>query len=57
MSKNILVAYFSASGITAKAAWKLSEAIGADLHEIKPEIPYTRAERLVIPACDCGEAA
>ena len=44
MSKNILVAYFSASGITAKAAWKLSEAIGADLHEIKPEIPYTRAD-------------
>ena len=44
MSKKILVAYFSASGITAKAAWKLSEAIGADLHEIKPEIPYTRAD-------------
>ena len=44
MSKNILVAYFSASGITAKAAWKLSEAIGADLHEIKPEIPYTRTD-------------
>lgn len=26
MSKKILVAYFSASGVTAKAAWKLSEA-------------------------------
>ena len=29
MSKKILVAYFSASGVTAKAAWKLSEAAGA----------------------------
>ena len=44
MSKKILVAYFSASGVTAKAAWKLSEAIGADLYEIKPEVPYTRAD-------------
>ena len=44
MSKKILVAYFSASGTTAKAAWKLSEAIGADLHEIKPEIPYSSAD-------------
>lgn len=44
MSKRILVAYFSASGVTAKAAWKLSEAAGADLYEIKPEIPYTRAD-------------
>ena len=30
MSKKILVAYFSASGVTAKAAWKLSEAAGAE---------------------------
>lgn len=44
MSKKILVAYFSASGVTAKAAWKLSEAIGADLYEIKPEVPYTSAD-------------
>lgn len=44
MSKKILVAYFSASGVTAKAAWKLSEAAGADLYEIKPEVPYTRAD-------------
>lgn len=44
MSKNILVAYFSASGVTAKAAWKLSEAAGTDLYEIKPEVPYTRAD-------------
>lgn len=44
MSKKILVAYFSASGVTAKAAWKLSEAIGANLHEIKPEVPYSSAD-------------
>lgn len=44
MSKKILVAYFSASGVTAKAAWKLSEAIGADLHEIKPEVLYSSAD-------------
>lgn len=44
MSKKILVAYFSACGVTAKAAWKLSEAIGADLHEIKPEVPYSSAD-------------
>lgn len=39
-----LVTYFSASGVTAKIAEQLSEAIGADLHEIKPEIPYTQAD-------------
>lgn len=44
MSKKILVAYFSASGVTAKAAWKLSEAVGADLYEIKPEVPYSSAD-------------
>lgn len=44
MSKKMLVAYFSASGVTAKAAWKLSEAAGADLYEIKPEFPYSRAD-------------
>ncbi len=45
MGKKSLVAYFSASGVTAKAAWKLSEAAGADLYEIKPEVPYRRADR------------
>lgn len=40
MSK-ILVAYFSASGITKKVAEKLTEAIGADIFEVKPEVPYT----------------
>jgi flavodoxin len=41
---NVLVAYFSASGVTAKLAERLAKAIGADLHEIKPETPYTDAD-------------
>lgn len=44
MSKKLLVAYFSASGVIAKAAKKLAEAVQADLYEIKPEVPYTRAD-------------
>lgn len=43
MSK-ILVAYFSATGVTAKVAAELAKAEGADLYEIKPEIPYTAAD-------------
>ena len=43
MSKK-LVAYFSASGVTAKVAETLAEAIGADIFEIEPEIPYTKAD-------------
>lgn len=43
MSKK-LVAYFSASGITKSAAQNLAKAAGADLFEIKPEIPYTHAD-------------
>lgn len=43
MSKK-LVAYFSASGTTAAVAKTLSEAAGADLYEIKPQTPYTRAD-------------
>lgn len=39
-----LVAYFSASGVTAKVAEKLSKAIGADLYAIEPEVPYTKAD-------------
>lgn len=39
-----LVAYFSASGVTAKVAESLSEAIGADLYEIEPKVPYTKAD-------------
>ncbi|MBQ6544875.1 MAG: flavodoxin [Lachnospiraceae bacterium] len=39
-----LVAYFSASGVTAKVSEKLASAIGADLYEIEPAVPYTRAD-------------
>ena len=38
---NALVAYFSASGVTAKVAAKLAQAVGAELYEIKPKQPYT----------------
>lgn len=36
-----LVAYFSATGRTRRKAKKYAEELGADLFEIKPEIPYT----------------
>ncbi len=39
-----LVAYFSASGVTAKAAKLLAQAADADLFEIVPETPYTKAD-------------
>ena len=39
-----LVAYFSATGTTARAARTLAEAVGADLFEIVPEQPYTSAD-------------
>lgn len=41
MENKTLVAYFSASGVTAKAASSLAAASGADLYEIKPAVPYT----------------
>ena len=39
-----LVAYFSASGVTARVAREMAEAVGADLYEICPEVPYTSAD-------------
>ena len=39
-----LVAFFSASGVTAKVADMLADAIGADIHEICPKVPYTKAD-------------
>ena len=39
-----LVAYFSASGVTAKVADMLADAVGADIHEIQPKVPYTKAD-------------
>ena len=44
MSKKILVAYFSASGTTKRAATLLAKAADADLFEIQPKIPYTAAD-------------
>lgn len=41
---NVLVAYFSATGTTAKAAKTLANAVGGDLYEIKPAVPYTNAD-------------
>lgn len=43
MSKT-LVAYFSASGVTARAAKNLARTAGADLYEILPSVPYTSAD-------------
>ena len=40
----ILVAYFSASGVTKKVAENLAKAAGADLFEIAPAQPYTAAD-------------
>ena len=39
-----LVVYFSASGVTAKVAENLSDALGADLFEIVPKVRYTKAD-------------
>lgn len=36
-----LVAYFSASGVTKGVAEHLAKAVGADLFEIRPAVPYT----------------
>ena len=42
--KKVLVAYFSCSGVTAKVAKTLAEMANADIFEIKPEVPYTKAD-------------
>ena len=39
-----LVTYFSASGVTAKLAKKITEVSEADLYEIKPAELYTKAD-------------
>ena len=39
-----LVAYFSASGKTAKVAAKLAKVLDADIFEIRPTEPYTKAD-------------
>ena len=40
----MLVAYFSATGRTAKVAVKLAEKLSADIYKIKPEVKYTKAD-------------
>ncbi len=42
--KKKVVAYFSASGVTKRAAERLAKAAGADLFEIKPAVPYSQAD-------------
>lgn len=44
MAKKTLVAYFSASGVTGRAAQALAKAADADLYEIQPAVPYTAAD-------------
>ena len=41
MTTKMLVCYFSASGVTKKAAQQLAQVSGADIYEIKPAVPYT----------------
>ena len=43
MSKT-LVAYFSASGVTARLAEKVAKVVNGDLYEIVPAKPYTAAD-------------
>ena len=43
MSK-ILVAYFSPTGTTKRAAQDIAKALEADLYEIRPKTPYTSGD-------------
>lgn len=43
MAKN-LVAYFSCTGTSKKAASKLVNVVGGDLFEIVPKVPYSSAD-------------
>ena len=57
MSKR-LVTYFSASGITAKVAENLADAIGADIFEIQPEVPCKSGscDKNSILCAGCGKS-
>ena len=51
-----LVTWFSAEGHTAKVGKELAEKIGADVFEIVPEVPYTKADiRWVNPLARCNK--
>ena len=39
-----LVAYFSATGITAKMAELVADAVGADVYQIQPAVKYTQED-------------
>lgn len=41
---NVLVAYFSASGVTKRVAEKVADVLEADIFEIAPETPYSAAD-------------
>ncbi len=50
-----LVTYFSAEGTTAKVAKEFAEKIGADIFEIEPREPYTKADiRYMNPLARCN---
>ena len=42
--KKSLVAYFSATGVTAGVAKRLAHVLGADTFEICPKVPYTKED-------------
>lgn len=42
--KNVLVAYFSATGTTEGVTQEMASVLSADLYEIAPEEPYTDAD-------------
>ncbi|MDO5122488.1 MAG: flavodoxin, partial [Erysipelotrichaceae bacterium] len=44
MTKHILTAVFSASGVTRKVGKAISDIAGTDLYEILPKEPYTAAD-------------
>ena len=50
-----LVAYFSAQGTTAAVAETLAKRMGADLFEIRPQVPYTATDiRWTNPVARCN---
>lgn len=54
MSKTLVV-YFSAEGTTEKIAENLATSIGADIYEIKPQVPYAKADiRWTNPLARCN---
>ena len=44
MSKNVLVAVFSASGVTKRVGEEIARIAGADFYEIVPKDIYTSAD-------------